>query len=35
MDMIAVQLDDAQARFTAIGPGHQGDSAASHRCIMR
>jgi hypothetical protein len=35
MDMIAAQLDDAQARFTAIGPGYQGDSAASHRCIMR
>ena len=28
-DMIAAQLDDAQARFTAIGPGHHGDSTAS------
>ena len=27
-DMIA-QLDGAQARFTAIGPGHRGDSTAS------
>jgi len=23
--MIAAQLDDAQARFTAIGPGHRGE----------
>ena len=29
MDMIAAQLDDAQARFTAIWPGHHGDSTAS------
>ena len=29
MDMIAAQLDDARARFTAIGPGHHGDSTAS------
>jgi hypothetical protein len=28
-DMIAAQLDGAQARFTAIGPGHRGDSRAS------
>ena len=27
--MIAAQLDDARARFTAIGPGHHGDSTAS------
>jgi hypothetical protein len=27
--MIAAQLDDVQARFAAIGPGHQGDSTAS------
>ena len=27
--MIAVQLDDARARFTAIGHGHHGDSTAS------
>jgi hypothetical protein len=27
--MIAARLDDAQARFTAIGPGHHGDSTAS------
>ena len=27
--MIAAQLDDAKARFTAIGPGHHGDSTAS------
>jgi hypothetical protein len=29
MDMIAAQLDDARARFTAIGPGRHGDSTAS------
>ena len=29
MDMIAAQLDDARARFTAIGPDHHGDSTAS------
>ncbi len=29
MDMIADQLDDARARFTAIGPGHHGDTTAS------
>lgn len=28
-DMIAAQLDDAQARFTASRPGHHGDSTAS------
>ena len=28
-DMIAAQLDDAQARFTVIGPGHHGDSTVS------
>ena len=28
-DMIAAQFDDAQARRTAIGPGHHGDSTAS------
>jgi hypothetical protein len=28
-DMIAAQADDAQAWFTAIGPGHHGDSTAS------
>ena len=27
--MIAAQLDEARARFTAIGPGHHGDSTAS------
>ena len=27
--MIAAQLDDARARFTAIGAGHHGDSTAS------
>ena len=27
-DMIAGQLDGAQAWFTAIGPGHHGDSTA-------
>lgn len=27
--MIAARLDDARARFTAIGPGHRGDSTAS------
>jgi hypothetical protein len=27
--MIAAQFDDARARFTAIGPGHHGDSTAS------
>ena len=28
-DMIAAQLDDARARFTAIGPGNHGVSTAS------
>ena len=28
-DMIAAQLDAAQGRFAAIGPGHHGDSTAS------
>jgi hypothetical protein len=27
--MIAARLDGARARFTAIGPGHHGDSTAS------
>ena len=28
--MIVAQLGEARARFTAIGPGHHGDGAASH-----
>jgi hypothetical protein len=29
-DLIAAQLDAAQARFAAIGHGHHGDSRADH-----
>jgi hypothetical protein len=33
--MIAPQLGDARARFTAIGPGHHGDSRASQPVTRR